>query len=293
VSPYRYRVGDLVLEPNGVSSLASGRVRHRAPRDWGTAVSEIEHVLEVAGDSLGGRSGAVRCRILFVGKRASDEYPYQVANERIASEIGRVLGLWIPDSVVYRFNGDVMFFSHFIEDGTGDACGALSPPPSGLEHEVKLLAPATEFIRHGIVMFDLFVANNDRKADNIRLGRDGRLWCVDQGNALFYRPYRADGEYRLPGIARIEAVSDDLSAMFDRPHHYLSWLASWDIVEQWAERIRALPGYLIEHIVDSFPEGVISADERTAVVTFLGERRGSMRRLVESNISRFPGLPRV
>lgn len=254
-------------------------------------MAEIEHIQEVPGDPLGGASGAKRFRVLFVGKQATEKYPYQVVNDRVASEIGRTLGLWVPDSVVYPVSGDYLFFSHFIEFQPETESGETTPPRPSDDHEVVLLSKARHSFRHGVVMLDLFVANNDRKADNIVIDAHDRPWLIDHGNALFYRPYTVQGESRPAGIPRLEAVQDDLTVMFDRAHHFLKWLADWDEVRRWAERIAALPEYLIRHLVEALPTPVLTNEERQALVEFLIDRRGRMLDVVEQHHALFPSLP--
>jgi len=255
------------------------------------AVDGIEHIQEVPGDPLGGASGAKRFRVLFVGKQATEKYPYQVVNDRVASEIGRTLGLWVPDSVIYPVAGEYLFFSHFVEYRPETASGETRPPRPSDDHEAALVSPGRSSFRHGVVMFDLFVANNDRKPDNIVMDTHGRLWLIDHGNALLYRPYTAHGDSRPGGALRLAAVRADLAAMFDRQHHFLKWLTDWDEVRLWAARIAALPEYFIRHLVEALPAPLLANDERQALVEFLIDRRGRMLDVVEQHHALFPSLP--
>lgn len=63
-------------------------------------------IVEIPSDELGGASGARLFRVLAVGKRNSPQFPYCVANEKIATEIGRALGLRIPEVLLYRLRGE-------------------------------------------------------------------------------------------------------------------------------------------------------------------------------------------
>lgn len=53
-------------------------------------------------DPLAGKSGARPFHVLAIGKGNSDEFPYTVANEKIASELGRIIGLPLPEILLYR-----------------------------------------------------------------------------------------------------------------------------------------------------------------------------------------------
>ena len=72
-------------------------------------------VVELPSDELGGASGARLFHVLAVGKTNTPKYPYTVANEKIATEIGRVIGLRIPEVLLNRLTGEWYAFSTFIE----------------------------------------------------------------------------------------------------------------------------------------------------------------------------------
>ena len=112
---------------------------------------------------------------------------------------------------------------------------------------------------HAAIVFDLFVANNDRafgpERRNLLLDSGGRLMLYDQGNACFYRPRPSAGI--LAGISRLDAVEADLDAMFDMAHkgnRYWEFLTDWSLVRDWCSRIEQLPDFLIKSIVDNVPE---------------------------------------
>jgi hypothetical protein len=135
-------------------------------------------------------------------------------------------------------------------------------------------------------MFDLFVGNNDRKTDNLILGEDGVVRLIDHANALFYRPT----ESVEAGTKRLAAISNDLSAMFDRKHWFLAGLTNWELVDRWCERMAALPTYLIESVINDLPTELLTAVERKAVREFLDRRKNIMRNIIDDNLSLFPNL---
>lgn len=238
-------------------------------------------VVELPSDELGGATGARLFRVLAVGKSNTPQYPYSVANEKIATEIGRVLGLRIPEVLLYRLKGEWLTFSCFVEQ-TESGEGA----PEGTAAQIEEYYRNNQSELHGMICFDVFVGNNDRKTDNLIFGQDGVVRLIDHANSLFYR----HTEKVQAGIPRLESIQEDLSAMFDKPHWFLSALASWDYVDEWCCRISALPSYFIESVVDSLPVGVLPVAEREAVVKFLETRKKELPRIIERNLSLFPGL---
>jgi len=125
------------------------------------------------------------------------------------------------------------------------------------------------FELHGMVCFDLFVCNNDRKPDNLIVGEDKKVWLIDHANSLFYRP---TGNIK-PGIPRLIAVEDDLRAMFDKSHSFIKALQSWEYIDMWCERISRIPSHFIRFIIDNLPSGILNEEERTFLFKFLERER--------------------
>jgi hypothetical protein len=237
--------------------------------------------VELPSDELGGASGARLFHVLAVGKTNTSTYPYAVANEKIATEIGRAIGLRIPEVLLNRLTGEWYAFSTFIErTESGEGI------PEGTARQIQQYYDANPAELHGMVCFDLFVGNNDRKTDNLILGADAVVRLIDHANALFYR--RTDTV--RAGIERLQSIEKDLSAMFDRKHWFLSALTSWEYVDEWCDRIASLPTYFFESIIDNLPSEVLSSSERAAVMQFLERRKGVLGQVIRDNLSFFPGL---
>ena len=237
--------------------------------------------MELPSDELGGASGARFFHVLAVGKANSSEYPYTVANEKIASEIGRALGLRVPEVLLYRLFGKWVAFSCFIEQTESG-----ETPPSGSALQIQSYYQTHPEELHGMVLFDIFIGNNDRKTDNLVLGEDGIVRLIDHANSLFYRPTSSS----KAGVARLEAIQNDLSAMFDKRHWFLDALESWEIIDEWCRRIEALPEYFIHSTINNLPVSVLSDVERRSAIEFLTARRHLMRGIIEDNLSLFPTL---
>jgi hypothetical protein len=241
-------------------------------------------IVELPSDELGGASGARLFHVLAVGKANTAKYPYTVANEKIATEIGRAIGLRIPEVLLNRVTGEWHAFSTFIErTESGEGI------PEGTAKQIQQYYEENPSELHGMVCFDLFVGNNDRKTDNLILGQDGIVRLIDHANALFYR----HTDTVRAGIERLESIERDLSAMFDRKHWFLSALTSWEYVDEWCDRIAKLPTYFLKSIINNLPSEVLSSSERAAVLQFLERRKQVLGRVIRDNLSLFPGLPGV
>jgi len=78
-------------------------------------VNGIDHIIELPEDPLGGTAGAKLFHVLFAGKTSSERFPYIVFNEKVAGEIGRMLGLCCPEVLIEPFDGRWHFFSQWQE----------------------------------------------------------------------------------------------------------------------------------------------------------------------------------
>ncbi len=187
----------------------------------------------------------------------------------------------LPEVLLYPIAGQWFAFSRFIPQTESGETG-----PEGTASEIAEFYASNLIELHGMICFDLFICNNDRKTDNLVVGEHGRVWLIDHANALFYRP---SGSVE-PGIPRLLSVEADLAVMFDRPHQFLKALNSWELVDVWCERISMRPSYFIESIVNNLPNELLTTGEREAVIRFLENRKKRMRQIIEGNESLFPAL---
>jgi hypothetical protein len=238
-------------------------------------------IWELPPDPLSGASGASAFYVLTVGKRNTAEYPYSVVNEKIASELGRVIGLRIPEVLLYRVGEEWYVFSHFIGRTESEETA-----PEGTAAEISTFFEKNPAELHGMGCFDLFVCNNDRKTDNLILGEDRKVWLIDHANALLYRPTKTVE----PGIARLLAVKKDLKAMFDKPHRFVEVMNSWDLIDEWCERIAQIPSHFLESLIENLPKAILSDEEREFLYKFLEQRKRAMRGIIEENHLLFPAL---
>ncbi|RJP30961.1 MAG: hypothetical protein C4547_16180 [Phycisphaerales bacterium] len=258
-------------------------------------MAAIRQIKELPGDPIGGASGGKTFfDVRFLGKTSSPEFPYTVANEVVATQIGMSLGLNLPTVITHTVGGTTVALIQWM-----DRDPSMQEPPLATAAALRDYVADHPDEVHGARIFDLFIANNDRAFGpmrrNLLLGDDGRLLLYDHGDACLYRP-RPDANIRA-GIPRLDAVESELPAMFDMDHkgnHYREFLTDWKLVDRWCERIRLLPEYLIRAAVARIPESSPQpdADERQRLVKFLIARRGY---LLEHRVRWqvcFPGLPR-
>lgn len=245
-------------------------------------------------DPLGGASGEKRIfHAQFIGKTNNPDFPYTVANEVVAAFLGQALGLNLPTVLTYQMKGEVFALIQMIGN---DPTMQQGPPATAKALQRHLQNHSWEV--HGAIIFDLFIANNDRaigpQRRNLKLDPTGRLLLYDQGNACFYRPRPIVGI--VAGIPRLDAVEKDLTALFDMDHkenHYREFLTDWKLTEEWCQRIGTLPEYLIEAAVERIPgnAAVPAKAERDRLKGFLSKRRQYLFDHILKWQDRFPGLP--
>src|ERR1051325_3983141 len=253
----------------------------------------VEEIIEQPIDPLGGASGAKRrFNVQFMGKGNNAEFPFTVANEVVATNLGIILGLNVPTVLSYRIENQPLVFVQMVNR---DPETMQKPPASS--------ATLSEFVRnnqdavHAAIIFDLFVANNDRAFGpvrrNVALDVRKKLFLYDQGNACFYRNRRAAGI--VAGIPRLIAVAKSLEAMWDMRHkgnHYFEFLTDWSLVESSCQMIAALPDFVLRNVIQRIPDYVEHPDatERAALEEFLIKRKKYLIDHVVQWATLFPGL---
>lgn len=254
----------------------------------------IHEIKELPRDPIGGASGEKRhFTVQYLGKLDNPEFPFTVANEVVAAQIGIVLGLNLPTVITHTTAGETLALIQMIDR---DPVMQASPPATSQKLRDYVADHPDEI--HGAIVFDLFVANNDRafgpERRNLAIDAHGRLQLYDHGNACFYRHRPTAGV--TAGSARLDAVERDLTKLFDMDHkgnHYWEFLTAWDLVRKWCDRIRLLPEFMLEAAVDRIPVALSHPDEseRRRLADFLLARRSYLFEHIEKWKSHFRGLP--
>jgi hypothetical protein len=150
--------------------------------------------------------------------RGAGQGPKALVAEVIVGELGRRLGLPVPDLVVVELSGDLapaepdQEVQDLLRASTGDNLGMDYLPGSlGLDVAVDRIDPS---FAARVVWFDAFTQNVDRSWRNPNLLRwHGTPWLIDHGAALYFhhnwgrqpdaatRPYPGAADHVLLPVA--------------------------------------------------------------------------------------------
>jgi hypothetical protein len=234
------------------------------------------------GGSLPGLLEANDDGLYVVKFHAAGQGPKALVAELLAGELGRALGLTVPEIVLVELDAalgkaepdpeiqDLLVRSAGLDIGIDFLPGALPFDPAaggrpGAEAPDASLAA-------DIVWFDSLITNVDRTARNVNLlVWHRRLWLIDHGAALYIHHTWRDPEHhaRRP----FERIAD---------HVLLPYAGSIvDADERLAARVTA---ELVEGIVGAIPEvwlGEGADDQRRAYVDYLLRRLEAPRAFVK------------
>ena len=234
------------------------------------------------GGSLPGLVEADDDGLYVVKFRAAGQGPKALIAELVGGEIGRALGLPVPEIVLTRLDAalgkaephqeiqDLLVRSAGLNLGLDFLPGSLAfDPAAGSPPGIDLPDPD---LAADVVWFDAFITNVDRAAKNVNLlVWHGRLWLIDHGAALYvHHTWRDPAEHaRRP----FERIAD---------HVLLPYAAS--IVDADARLAPRITEDMLGAIVEAIPEAWLGSDvagERRAYVDYLLGRLDAPRRFVE------------
>jgi hypothetical protein len=163
---------------------------------------------------------------------------YELFNEAVATELARISGLPVMDQFFVVHESELYSVTPRIDDH--------GHPPL-LDAQLLNKLHSNPRISHGMILFDLWIANNDRRAANIQYGQvSGELYFIDFGNALLYRAQRK-------GIARLEEMEKHPENLYiepNKPYEYTNLLYDPEEVGFWCERFLSIPEWMIENVVN-------------------------------------------
>lgn len=256
----------------------------------------VPQMIEEPGDEIGGASGLkFRFQVQFQAKTDSELFPFTIANEIAAAAIGQALGLTVPSVLTYLIDGTSYVLSHLIDRRSDMA--KPTPPPITSANLARWVGEHPREV-HGAIMFDLFLANNDRAFGpdrrNLFIDSDDQLVLYDNANGCFYRNRPNAGI--AAGISRLDSVEANLQAMFDMAHKnntYFDLLDRWDLIDFWVDRIQALPDFLLADAVERTPEYLArpTPGERQRLSEFLIARKRYLADHIMRYQACFPRLP--
>lgn len=205
--------------------------------------------------------------------------------ELVAGEIGRALGLAVPELVFVELDRAVADAEPDpelclpLERSAGLNLG-LDFLPGSITYD-PLVGPHPDAETAArIVLFDAFVANVDRTARNANLLTwQRRTWLIDQGAALYFHHGWGPEDVRAGSADPFEEVRD----------HVLLARAG-DVSTAGAHLARTLEEGTLDRVVDLIPEAWLAVDRafadvashRDAYRTWLRARREAIGLLVET-----------
>ena len=208
--------------------------------------------------------GATASRFMGVASIAKCDLPgqpYIVANEFIVASLARAIRLPIPPSSLVTHESKSWHVSQNF-----NLAGENLPPANP-----NAIVTAFPKISWGIVLFDAWVANPDRHQSNLAFDQAGNtLQIFDHSHALFAQT----------GRAALETQSDKLGI---GGHCLAPHLTSLNGMQEWADRIGAIPEFYIKETLADATELNIPQDVADWTVSYLLDRRGKLMDLVKAH----------
>jgi hypothetical protein len=205
--------------------------------------------------------------------------------ELVAGEIGRALGLPIPEIVFVELDPALGRSEpdpeiHDLITASAGLNMALAYLPGALAFEPLLAPAAATALASAIVWFDAYITNVDRTARNTNmLLLNQQLWLIDHGASLYV--HHTWGDYLARSRSAFAQVKDHVLLRF-----------AGDIAAADADLSQLLNQDNIQEIVELIPEGWLenepgfanSAEHRAAYVAYLLSRLTAPRAFVEEAI---------
>jgi HipA-like kinase len=226
------------------------------------------------GGSLPAIVEADDCGLYVLKFRGAGQGPLALVAELIAGEVGRELGLKVPEVVLVEVDAalgrneedpeirDLLRASVGLNLGLDYLPGSVTFDPAADRVDADLASR--------IVWFDSFVTNVDRTARNANLLWWHKvLYCIDHGAALyFHHNWQSTDAVAAMAASRFPAV---------REHVLLRWAGR--LAEADRELRPLLGAELFARVVEEIPEdwlpaeaGPLPADRRAGYVAFLTRR---------------------
>jgi hypothetical protein len=222
---------------------------------------------------------------LYVLKfRGAGQGPKALIAELVAGEIGRLLGLQVPEIVFMQLPPDLARtepdaeIQSLIRASAGLNL-ALDYLPGSVTFEPLMYQPDPK-LASAIVWFDALVCNVDRTARNVNmLMWHRRLWLIDHGAALYF--HHAWSNRDQPALTPFARIKD---------HVLLKFASMIEDVD--AELAARLPAIRIAEIIELIPDAWLPSDpgfdstaqQREAYLEFFNLRLRSSRLFVQEAV---------
>ena len=223
-----------------------------------------------------GVAGSKLITIQAVAKGNCPPAPYCVPNEIICSDLARMIRLSAPPAGIATSTvpPSDFYFCCLDFNLTGNAL-----PPV----DAARCARDLPYLSTGLILFDVLVANDDRHPANFSVDfslNPPQMNVFDHSHALF-------GAAAGQGRARLQAKRGQLGI---GAHCLLRTLATDAHMGAWIDRIKSIPNFFIEESVQLAVDYGVTNDESGEAVSFLKDRRDSIKDIILNNKPAFLGI---
>ena len=210
-------------------------------------------MLDADGDRTGNSLGRVDALI-------KDHNPanFEIVNEYIAARLAAAIGLPVPpgDFAEIRDSEKLCWVSPLF--------AKESPPPPDIEE----LCAKEPRAAAGAIVFDSWIANQDRREFNILYTARHGVALIDHGQSLFYK---GDDPERALKTAEATTLTSHILA----PH------ADRSLVDEWCNTVSSVPKRMITGAVNPVQRlGLITSGHAKATIEFLETRARRIKQLI-------------
>lgn len=221
-----------------------------------------------------GATGPVFAQVSAICKK-NGASPYFVANELVASELGRILRLPVPPGFIVLDSNQTAHYASLDFNLTGVALPPIIPGDFIARFQPDLAL---------IVVFDIFIANSDRHPGNLSADYNPppRFNLFDHSHALL------GAGAPNTGIACLQGAQP--SIVVNANHAVIAGVNQENLLLAAIERVESIPNYYIEDAVREASGYGLSGAEAQELRDFLVNRKGQLRHLISTNHGLFPAI---
>jgi len=218
-----------------------------------------------------GVSGSIHVGMAAIAKKANASEPNIVINELLCNLLARALFLPCPPGALLDNAGD----NYFCSLNFNLAGQSLPPSP------IPLVVQKCPELCWGVLLFDVLVMNPDRHNRNLAFDRAmNRVQIFDHSRAF------------LPNKTTVESMmKDNIGKLGFSGHCLKPEIATMDGFDLWTKRVKALPDYVVEEVVEEICDIGFPKDKKSVTIDFMKSRRNNIDSIVQTNIAEFPKLP--
>ncbi|SRR5581483_10838109 len=237
-------------------------------------MANLYRIARWSGKTAPGASSAQIGEIGIFAKCNTSGHPYTVANEYICSELARAICLPVPPAGLMTSSDDEakIWFANINFNPRSDT----TPP---IEAQKAALNFAS--VCCGIIVFDIWVLNDDRKSHNLAYDLDiapKRIDVYDHSHALL-------GPSPTNVIAHLSSHQATLVN-----NHCLIPAVTADHFGEWLDRIASVPDFYIREICAATIGAGITVDESSLIQNFLIERKTKLKDIIQAHQKSFSGI---